>query len=78
MTCPRAAMAAIDAAIEEWLDRGECRIRALSPQIVLALVAAGYEIRPIGARPDPASVDALLEGLRHAGYELQPRKETAA
>lgn len=77
MTCPRAAMAVIDAAFEAWLEQ-ESRVRALAPRIVLALHAAGYEIRPIVPRTDPAPVDALLEGLRHAGYELQPRKENAA
>lgn len=61
----RAALAAIDAAVEEWLDKGDCRVRALSPQIVLALIASGFEIRPRPAINRP-STESLLAHARFA------------
>ncbi|WTW93662.1 hypothetical protein OG216_09850 [Streptomycetaceae bacterium NBC_01309] len=78
MTCPRAAMAAIDAAVEKWRGMEGRLDLELAPQVVLALHAAGYEISPIGIRQDPVSTDALLVGLRHAGFELQPRRDVPA
>lgn len=67
----RAVLAVIDAAVEEWLDKGDCRVRGLSPQIVLALIAAGYEIRPrpVVSRPSAASL------MAHARFT--PAKESA-
>lgn len=75
---PPAALAVIDAAVEDWLASDESRVRLLAPQIALALHAAGYEIRPVGARQDPATVDALTAALAHAGLQLQPREDSAA
>lgn len=76
----RAALAAIDAAVEEWLASDNCRIRELSPRIALALLASGYEIRPAMPQPDRAhtAVEDALEALRDAGYELRPIPGAAA
>lgn len=79
MSAPRAALAAIDAAFEDWLDR-ESGVRALAPMVVLALHASGYEIRPALPGPDPRHVvaDGALEALRSAGFEIRPTPEDRA
>lgn len=78
----RAALAAIDAAVEEWLASDNCRIRELSPRIALALHASGYEIVPAGLRPAPASVQdvacAVVAEVFRAGLELRPARQDPA